>query len=338
MNSIIASLKNDLAETNCPIISFIIPAYNEEENIERCLNSIVNIFEKNICEIIVIDNGSTDRTKEIAGNFGALILDRSNCFVGTLRNLGAKATSGKILCFIDADCEITPAWKDQLNFYIPEIINQNIGILGAKYALPDNSNLIQNAWFSHQKLDFIGPIQMIPAGNMIIQKELFLSVGGFNEDITSGEDYELCERIRNKGFKIFHDYRFKCIHYGNPKNIRFFYIRERWHGKGMIADLNDPLKSRPLLISSVYIATYFAFIFICLLSLLKIQMFFILPYLLIPILIPPFIFSFMRSYKSKKLKYFPVLCLLYIVYCFARSISLIEIIYKIIIKHLTLKK
>ncbi len=315
-----------LAHENRPITySFIIPARNEEKDIARCIQSINATSTIHDYEIIVVDNGSTDKTALIAENAGSIVLHKEKCFVGAVRNVGAKNASGKILCFVDADCTISPGWFYQVEAYANELKAHAVGVVGAEHLLPPESNLLQRSWFSHQRRNFVGAAQMIPTGNMIISTSLFEAAGGFNEELTSGEDFEFCDRLRNLGFSIIHDCRLECFHYGNPNSLDQFFKRERWHGRGMVADLKDPLRSRPLLISIAYVVTYIAGIFILLISLINVRALDFAPFLLVPVILPPALFSFWRSFKSSRVQYFPVLCLLYFVYSVARSISLMEI-------------
>ena len=307
------------------LLSFIIPVRNEEKEIKCCIQSIKSSVNLKDCEIIVIDNGSSDNSAKFAKEAGTIVLQKNKCFVGAVRNFGAQRAHGKVLCFIDADCAITKRWYDQIRIYVDDLLTKKIGIVGANYTLAPDSNLIQKSWSSHHFQNFVGPREMVPAGNMIISKELFTSIGGFNENITSGEDYELCGRVKNIGLLTLHDYRLECIHYGNPSSLKQFYHRERWHGRGMIIDLQNPLRSRPIMMSILYVATYIVFVFLTILLFVDFRLICLIPYLLLPAIIPPVLFSFFRLYKNSRLEYFPVLCILYIIYSFARSLSLIEI-------------
>jgi glycosyltransferase involved in cell wall biosynthesis len=321
-----SSTLNKAFYVNAVTYSFVIPARNEEKDIQRCINSIKSISGIKNYEIIVVDNGSIDNTAKVARNEGVIVLYKTDCFVGAVRNAGVKKAKGEILCFIDADCTISPGWFAQVEAYTDELKSGKIGVVGAEHLLPPDSNLIQKAWFSHQRCNLVGSAQMVPSGNMVISKSLFQSFGGFSEAITSGEDFELCDRCRRKGFSVVHDYRLECFHYGNPATLRRFFKRERWHGRGMIADLKDPLQSRPLMISFVYVFSYLAGALILFLSFINVQALRFEFFLLIPFIFPPLVFSFLRSYKSSRIKYFPVLFVLYLVYGTARSISLVEIL------------
>ncbi len=94
-------------------ISFIIPAYNEENYIGKCLEAILN-ETKNFpieTEIIVVNNASTDGTKAVAQNFpGVKIIDESRKGVGFARQAGFLASTGDDIAYIDADSQLIPGW------------------------------------------------------------------------------------------------------------------------------------------------------------------------------------------------------------------------------------
>lgn len=92
---------------NEPLISVIIPLYNMERHIERCLNSIVNQQSENI-EIIIIDDGSTDKSKQIIDDYARnepkiCVIHQENKGVSAARNAGLKVMKGKYFTFVDAD-------------------------------------------------------------------------------------------------------------------------------------------------------------------------------------------------------------------------------------------
>lgn len=310
--------------------SFIIPSYNEENHIGKCIESIMTLTSTEKYEIILVDNGSTDKTVAIATRYPIKVLEKRDCNVGAVRNYGERHAMGEMICFIDADCAVSSDWLDHVNNYLGNFTKGEIGILGADYQLPQQSNVIQKAWFSHIKPDYVGPTEFVPAGNMVIPKNLFESMGGFQEDIPSGEDYELCNRILSKDLKVFYDYRLKCFHYGYPRTLKEFIRREVWHGKGMIVDFKNPLKSLPLLISLIYLISYGIFAVIVSLWFVGVHYFFVLPYVLSFMLLPLAAYAFIKAFRNRRFKYFPVLFLLYLLYSFSRSFSLLGLAFNFI--------
>lgn len=99
------------------MISIIIPARNEEDNLGNLLESIErNSYED--YEIIVVDGNSKDRTKEIAREHGAEVIEGPGSGLAAAQNLGWKNAEGEIIWFIDADCTLGPnALRDANEFF-----------------------------------------------------------------------------------------------------------------------------------------------------------------------------------------------------------------------------
>tara|TARA_R100001015_G_C4621394_1_gene178579 strand:- start:1287 stop:1973 length:687 start_codon:yes stop_codon:yes gene_type:complete len=98
------------------MISFIIPAYNEEKYIKSCISSIQIASRNYEYETIVVNDNSSDKTKEIALKNGAVVIDVNYRHIGKVRNAGARSAKGNLLVFIDADTCI-------LSTVLTEIVN-----------------------------------------------------------------------------------------------------------------------------------------------------------------------------------------------------------------------
>ncbi len=219
-------------------ITIIIPAFNAESYIKECLDSLVNLdFPKKNFEIIVMDNGSSDRTVEIAQGYDVTILTAKGCTISTLRNLGAARSKGNILAFIDADCIANKGWLKEA---VSLLEREHVGAVGSWYELPLHPTYVEEAWDVHMRNRRIdGQIDWLPSGNFIVLKEVFNRVGGFNETLITGEDVDICRRIRRTGSKIISDKKIAVIHLGNPKTVREFFQKQIWHGKGGLQILLD---------------------------------------------------------------------------------------------------
>jgi GT2 family glycosyltransferase len=95
---------------------------------------------------------------------------------------------------------------------------------------------------------------------MITTKLAFREIGGFNEELVTGEDYDLCHRYLNNRMIVVQRSDFACYHLGNPKNIRRFFFREKWHGQGDYYDLSTFAKSPIAILGVVYAALHVAII------------------------------------------------------------------------------
>ena len=101
-----------------PFVSIIIPSLNVEKYIEDCLDAIHMLYyPKDKLEIILVDNGSTDRTRKIASTCGARVLIRRGCNISALRNFGVSQSKGEIIAFLDADCIVSKDWLKVMLLY-----------------------------------------------------------------------------------------------------------------------------------------------------------------------------------------------------------------------------
>jgi GT2 family glycosyltransferase len=76
-----------------------------------------------------------------------------------------------------------------------------IGAAGCGYDIPENARWIEKAWFFFRKLE-THRVRHLPGGNLIVKRSLFKKIGGFNEDLITGEDSEFCNRLKEIGFTI----------------------------------------------------------------------------------------------------------------------------------------
>lgn len=211
------------------IVSIIIPAKNEETNIESCLKSILSIdYPREEYEVIVVDNGSTDATVSIAQSLGAVVHGKPGLKISALRNFGAKIAKGSILTFIDADCTVDPDWLQQAEKYFHR---NDIVCFGSAPRIPDEPTWVQNTWYAvRRKKDEVVETAWLESMNMFIPQSIFEQVGGFNESLVTCEDVDLSYRLAMHG-KILSDQRIKAVHHGEAENLREFFRKERWRGK-----------------------------------------------------------------------------------------------------------
>lgn len=191
-----------------PKVSVIIPTLNASRTIIDCLDSVFSQTYRTL-EVIVVDNGSTDRTLECLQNYPATLSIRK-CFVpgsGPSRNLGANIASGTYLAFLDAD----DFWKPSKIAKQIEIHEKSLtmNLLVGTYAnfVGENRKRIgtsprtlndQEAIF---ELERIGTMPA-PLSTWMIRKESFEKIGGFNPEYDFSQDYEFLIRARKIGIDI----------------------------------------------------------------------------------------------------------------------------------------
>lgn len=180
-------------------ISFVVPAYNEETLLPACIQSISIECLGAVYEIIVVDNGSTDSTAEVARSTGWRVVSETRKGVTRARQAGLEASKNDIVAFIDADNELPPGWlMDALNsFEDPEVVAVSGPVVYSELLLP--KRVISFLFYCVAKISH----QFFPVlqgGNFIVRKSAMLKAGGFNTDIEFyGEDTDTAVRLSKVG-------------------------------------------------------------------------------------------------------------------------------------------
>lgn len=213
-------------------VSVIVPAHNESKHITRCLESLLRQdFPKHDYEIIVVDNASNDETAMLAKSFKSInYLYKKEGPVGAVRNFGVSFAKGDTIAFIDGDCVAPEDWLKTGSILLDS--NPQTAF-GGKYSLDQYVTWIERYWLlglknsTSDKIDLLG-------GTIFIKKEHFNLVGGFNENISSGEDSQLASDLRSSGIAVKIDQTLNVIHLGNAKTVRDFIRRQAWHSENYI--------------------------------------------------------------------------------------------------------
>ena len=202
------------ASTNGVDISFIVPAYNEEKGIGKCLEAIIQELGGNPNlegEIIVVNNACTDNTKQVALTYpGVKVVDENQKGLVFARAAGATAASGELLAHIDADCLIPQGWlKTVMGEFATDT---NLVALSGPHFYYDLYNQLN--WFqkflvkAYHSISYwvyltnryvlrIGSI--LQGGNFVVRKWAWERIGKADASISFyGEDTDLCQRL----FKI----------------------------------------------------------------------------------------------------------------------------------------
>lgn len=186
-----------------PFFSIVIPTLNEELFLPDLLNDLQKQKSKNF-EIFVIDSKSVDKTKSIIQNWKGMTIrfyDNEKRNVSSQRNLGAQKSTGKYLVFLDADSRVGVYFtkklekeiaKNQGLFFVPAVKSDD--------ASSDTEFLVDVVNF------FVGISQNIGrpfafGGAMIIERQYFYTIGGFDENITLAEDFDIAKRSYEWGVR-----------------------------------------------------------------------------------------------------------------------------------------
>jgi glycosyltransferase involved in cell wall biosynthesis len=183
------------------MISFIIPAYNEEALIGLCIDSIKREINRFGCvaEIIVVDNLSTDRTAAIATERGARVIECRTKGVTHARQAGFLAASWGLHAYIDADNILPDGWLD--NVYALWH-NQVVAISGPPYFYEESTIVTGLAalFFQLQRVAHRVGGASLQGGNFIVKRDALIAIGGHSTNIEFfGEDTDLAARLSKVG-------------------------------------------------------------------------------------------------------------------------------------------
>jgi glycosyltransferase involved in cell wall biosynthesis len=184
-------------------LSFIIPAYNEELYLDACLDSILRQAAGRYHEIIVVDNGSTDATSEIARKKpGVRVVYEDRRGITRARQRGLEQATGDLIAYVDADTRLPPSWIDIAERAFQS--DRDLLCLSGPYRYYDGP------FFKRLINDMISAIvlptgnilfgYMLVGGNYVVQRDALFKAGGFDRNIDFfGEDTDIGRRLHALG-------------------------------------------------------------------------------------------------------------------------------------------
>jgi glycosyltransferase involved in cell wall biosynthesis len=181
------------APKSYPKISVIIPAHNEEDYLAATLDAL-NRQDYPNCEIVVVANGCTDRTVEVAQEKCQRLVTLEAKGLGVSRNLGARMATGDLLVFLDADTILEP---HALRIIAEEFTARHAG--GTLKGQPDSNRFAYRVIYGLKNFIHRFVVRNGSSGVIICWKKQFASVGGFDERLELRENSELIRRLKRFG-------------------------------------------------------------------------------------------------------------------------------------------
>jgi len=187
-------------------ISVIIPIYNQEKFISRCLDSVEEQdYPKDNIEIIIVDDGSTDNSINIASKYGVKIICQDHKGPGAARNKGVEEASSNIIAFLDSDDIAYTTWLKESIYYLNIHKNENFAAVGCSHNLLNSENdFIKLAWLEHlfRYTHIAETVSHLGTSGSLFKKSTIIEVGGFDISLRTAEDMDLSTKILNAGYKL----------------------------------------------------------------------------------------------------------------------------------------
>ncbi|MEA2600138.1 MAG: hypothetical protein QOF89_1130 [Acidobacteriota bacterium] len=187
-----------------PRISVVVCSFNGERTIRACCEGLMRLDYPDY-EIIVVDDGSTDRTAEIARGFGFRVISTENQGLSSARNTGMRAATGEIIAYTDDDAPPDPHW---LTFLAWGFMTTGHAAIGGPNIAPPGDGLIADC-VAHAPG---GPVHVllsdtiaehVPGCNMAVRRRCLEEIGGFDPRYrAAGDDVDVCWRLQERGWSI----------------------------------------------------------------------------------------------------------------------------------------
>lgn len=216
-----------------PRVSVVVCAYNAERTMEACLASLETLDYPDY-EVIVVNDGSNDRTLEIAERFPyCRIISQENKGLSVARNVGAEAATGEIVAYTDSDCVADPDW---LTYLVGKMEAGNLAACGGPNFPPPEDSLVPAA----VAVSPGGPTHVlisdevaehIAGCNMAFRRNVLLGLGGFDPQYrAAGDDVDICWRFQDAGHTIGFSAAAVVWHF-RRNTVKAYINQQRGYGK-----------------------------------------------------------------------------------------------------------
>ena len=231
IETLVKELQQTLPRSNSPLVSIIIPVYNQLSYTLRCLKAIASNLSDNLAvEIILINDCSSDDTQQILEPITAITLINNRVNSGFIHscNRGASLAQGKYLYFLNNDTEIKPNCIESL---VEVAIQPQVGAVGSKLVYPQG--ILQeaggivwqdaNAWNYGRhnnplapEYNYLRPVDYCSGASLMVDKSAFLKLNGFETEFAPAyyEDTDLCFALRHQlGLEVMYQPKSEVVHY-----------------------------------------------------------------------------------------------------------------------------
>lgn len=230
------TLKDKEKNENTAGCSIIVPTFNSEKTIDACLQALFGqSIQHHNCEIIVVDDGSNDRTLQIVERYPVKVIkNQIKTGAYAARNLGIKQASGNILVFTDATCFARSGWLSNLLLGFKDA---QVGCVGGQILSAPPHTIIQHFCAdrkTHDMQKFLDrEIPFFAGGNVAIRREVFKRIGLFDQSLQSGGDGDFSFRVKLDGKYRIAFQPDACVYYNYRETLCALLGQAYKYGRGI---------------------------------------------------------------------------------------------------------
>jgi glycosyltransferase involved in cell wall biosynthesis len=216
-------------------VTLVIAARNAEATIGACLDAVAELLGTGqettgqLAEIILVDDGSTDRTADIAGQRPVRIVTGSGQGAAAARNLGWQAAATPLVWFVDADCVAEP---NALRLLLPHMGAPEVAAAGGSYTNMQPDSLL--ATLIHEEIvarhrRMSSEVSVLASYHVLYRRRVLEEVGGFDASCRWAHDAELAYRVRKAGYRLRFEIDSRVGHF-HPIELRGYLAKQREQG------------------------------------------------------------------------------------------------------------
>ena len=217
-----------------PRYSVVVPAYNAGATIRLCVEALLRQSAgTEACEVIVVDDGSTDDTAAVLRRFPVTAIHQPNRGPAAARNHGARLARGGIILFTDADCVPREDWVEQMAK--PFVAAEVCAVKGA-YRTEQRALVARFAQVEFEErfemLKKVDSIDMVDTYSAAFRKDVFDQMGGFDESfpVANNEDTDLSYKLSAAGHRMVFNPDAVVFHLKHPDTLRRYLRQKFWRG------------------------------------------------------------------------------------------------------------